>query len=79
LPDLNDFIIDKFPEVIPLEVKYRKLPEVEMTRSYQSFLAKYQPQTGYIVHLGDKSEKQVRNTLVKYLPYYQFIFQVLRL
>lgn len=70
-----DFVVDKLKEVIPVEVKYKKLSEPGMTRSYQSFLAKYKPNLGYIVHLGKESKKVVENTEVAFLPYYQFLFQ----
>lgn len=70
-----DFVADKLKEVIPVEVKYKKLSEPEMTRSYQSFLSKYKPNLGYIIHLGQGSKKVVENTEVAFLPYYQFLFQ----
>lgn len=69
-----DFVADKLKEVIPVEVKYKKLSEPEMTRSYQSFLSKYKPNLGYIIHLGQGSKKVVENTEVAFLSYYQFLF-----
>src|SRR3989344_492195 len=59
-----DFVVDKLHEVIPLEVKYKKLTESEMTRSFQSFLSKYQPKKGYVIQLGKRSEKQIEDTVV---------------
>lgn len=69
-----DFVADKLKEVITVEVKYKKLSEPEMTRSYQSFLSKYKPNLGYIIHLGQGSKKVVENTEVAFLSYYQFLF-----
>ena len=70
-----DFVIDKLPETIPVEVKYQKLSEPEMTRSFHSFLSKYHPKIGYIIHLGTMSKKRVEDTNIAFLSYYQFLFQ----
>lgn len=70
-----DFVVDKLQEVIPVEVKYKRLTEPEMTRSFQSFLSKYQPKRGYVIQLSKRSEEQMGDTVVFSLPYYQFLFQ----
>ncbi|PIU03490.1 ATPase [Candidatus Shapirobacteria bacterium CG08_land_8_20_14_0_20_39_18] len=70
-----DFVIDKVQEVIPIEVKYKKLSETETTRSFQNFLSKYQPKLGYVIHLGKESKERVGNTEIAFLPYSQFLFQ----
>lgn len=69
-----DFVVDKLQEVIPVEVKYKKLSKPELTRSFHSFISKYQPKRGYVVHLGKKSEEKGENTHIAFLPYYQFLF-----
>lgn len=70
-----DFVIDKLQEVVPVEVKYKGLLEPEMTRSFQSFLSKYQPKLGYVIHLGRENKKNVANSDISFLPYYQFLYQ----
>lgn len=70
-----DFVIDTLQEIIPVEVKYKKLSEPEMTRSFQNFLSKYRPKRGYVVHLGERSERKTDDAVVSFLPYYQFLFQ----
>lgn len=70
-----DFVIDKLQEVIPIEVKYKKLSQPAMTRSFQSFLSKYEPKRGYVIHLGKESKERVDNSDVVFLSYYQFLFQ----
>ncbi|PIR61744.1 MAG: ATPase [Candidatus Pacebacteria bacterium CG10_big_fil_rev_8_21_14_0_10_44_11] len=66
-----DFVLDKVQEVIPVEVKYKKLSKPEMTRSFQSFLSKYQPKQGYVIHLGRKNEEKIGVSSISFLPYYQ--------
>jgi len=65
-----DFVIDILPEVIPIEVKYKKLIKPEMTRSFQSFLSKYHPKRGYIIHLGKNNIVKMRGSVVTSLPYW---------
>jgi len=68
-----DFVLDKLGEVVPIEVKYKKLTQPMMTRSYKSFLSKYHPKQGYLIHIGEESEKKVETTKVSFLPYYKFL------
>lgn len=72
-----DFVLDSVQELVPVEVKYKKLKGPEMTRSFQGFLTKYKPKRGYVVHLGKPSARQVGETKVSFSPFYQFIFQSL--
>ena len=73
-----DFVVEKGLEVIPVEAKYTKMKNVEITRSYRSFLARYKPSKGYIVHLGKKSATQVdatgtEKTEIEAVPFYFLI------
>lgn len=70
-----DFIVDKIKEIVPVEVKYKRLLKPEMTRSFQSFLTKYQPKKGYVIHLGEAMKKQKEDTNISFLPYYRFLFE----
>lgn len=70
-----DFVIDKLQEVVPVEAKYKKLIGPEMTRSYHSFLTKYRPKSGYVIHIGVGSETRVEVAIVSCLPYYEFIYR----
>lgn len=72
-----DFVFEAGTEIIPIEAKYKIMEKLEITRSYRSFLARYEPKKGYIVHLGDNSEKKISNTIVRLIPYYKLIFQEL--
>lgn len=73
-----DFVVDTVREVIPIEVKYSKLsPRQNITRSFRSFLAKYSPAKGYVVHLGKDWEKEVYSIPIFFLSYHAFLFQKL--
>lgn len=68
-----DFVLQSGMEVIPIEVKYKRMEKVEITRSYRSFLARYKPKNGYIVHLGEEREIQVDDTLIHLIPFYRLV------
>ncbi|MBI2028974.1 ATP-binding protein [Candidatus Gottesmanbacteria bacterium] len=64
-----DFILETGLEVIPIEVKHTKILKPEITRSYRSFLTKYKPKKGYIVHLGEKFETETEGIRIYFIPY----------
>lgn len=68
-----DFVLESGLEVVPLEVKHTKLQKPEVTRSFRSFLLKYKPKKGYIVHLGKRFETRVDETKVYTLPIFDLI------
>ncbi len=65
-----DFVIDKGENTIPIEVKFTYLKNPEVTRSFRSFLTKYQPNNAFVIHLGDSMKKKINKTLVRFIPYY---------
>lgn len=65
-----DFIINQGVNVIPIEVKFTQLKSPETTRSFVSFLSKYQPPKAYIVHLGKPMKKKIGQTQVHFISYY---------
>ncbi|MBI4129983.1 ATP-binding protein [Candidatus Roizmanbacteria bacterium] len=71
-----DFVLEKGMEVLPVEAKYTKLSNLEVPRSLRNFLARYKPANGYVVHIGNKEDKQtIENTAVQLLPYYKLVLQ----
>ena len=62
-----DFVVNIGQESVPVEVKYSRLKSLEITRSFRSFLSKYNPRVGYIVHLGDSFEATIEKTTVSSL------------
>lgn len=72
-----DFVLCSGLKTIPIEIKYREIKTPEMTRSFQSFLTKYNPDKGYIIHLGSKIEGKKDNVIIYFLPYYRLLFESL--
>jgi predicted AAA+ superfamily ATPase len=72
-----DFVLDKNTEVMPVEVKYRKLNAPEASRSFQNFLSAYQPSRGYIIHLGDDMQKPINSTKTYWINWSKLIFEEL--
>ena len=72
-----DFVVDKGAEVVPLEVKYQQLKETKLSRSFQSFVAAYRPQKGYIVNLGFRGKASLGKTTVEYIPYFELLLLTL--
>lgn len=68
-----DFALELGTEILPIEAKYKIIERPEITRSYRSFLTRYEPKNGYIVHLGEESKIQINSTIVSLIPYYQLI------
>ncbi len=68
-----DFVLETGLDVLPIEVKYKRMDKPETTRSYRSFLARYKPKIGYIVHLGKEVKIQIDNTTVLFVPFSHLI------
>lgn len=66
-----DIIINTPKEAIPLEVKYQVFKKTILSRSYRSFISKYRPSKGYIIHLGDESMSKAADTKIFFLPFYK--------
>jgi len=65
-----DFVVDFVKEQIPIEVKFGKLKKTKISRSFRSFLNKYQPQKALIINLELKAEERVGRTKIFFIPYY---------
>lgn len=68
-----DFVLNKCDTLIPIEVKYSNLKRPETGRSFHSFIEKYSPKEGIIANLSLDSEIRIRNTHVKFMPFYKLI------
>ena len=68
-----DFIIHSEGEIIPVEVKYSDLKKTSVTRSFRSFLKKYQPKRAMIVNLSFKENIIIENTEVQFIPYWELV------
>ena len=68
-----DFIIRSGSKIIPVEVKYRQIKKPETTRSLQSFISAYQPDTALVVNLNYKDEIWIGKTKVCFVSFYELI------
>ncbi len=69
-----DFVIDSGRDVYPIEVKYKRMSETEITRALRSFIEKYRPAKAFIVNLSLKKSIKLNKTMVYIIPFYEIIF-----
>lgn len=62
-----DFIIEKKGEIIPAEVKVAKLKSQEISRSFVSFIDRYEPKSGFVINLAYQSIQKVKGTKIYYI------------
>jgi len=68
-----DFIVEKGEALIPVEVKFKALTDVEMPRSLLSFCERYQPAEAHVVNLALKKTTKVGKTRVHFIPYWELL------
>ncbi len=66
-----DFIIDAGKSVIPIEIKYKKMKNTELSRSFRSFLTKYQPKNAFIVNLTLKKNLHLSQTTIRFILFHE--------
>ena len=66
-----DFIVHTEKGILPVEVKYKSLKKLEITRSYRNFLSNYKPQEGIIVNLDLNKKVNIDSTVVNIIPYWK--------
>jgi hypothetical protein len=66
-----DFVIDTGEQIIPIEVKFSQLKTNRVSRSYRNFIDAYHPKKGYIINLNYENEIRIRETKVKFIPFYK--------
>ena len=69
-----DFVIRSGTSVTPLEVKGRDMKKPEVRRSFRGFLERYRPKHGYVVNKSLNDETLVDGTCIRFLPYWELIF-----
>jgi predicted AAA+ superfamily ATPase len=68
-----DFILHAGQDVIPVEVKYKKMKQPVLSRSYQSFLKKYAPAKGIVVNMELDETVVINGTQVFFLPFWKLL------
>lgn len=69
-----DFVIASGSQIIPLEVKYKHLKNPDISRSFRSFISKYNPGKAYIINLNYKNSIRINDTLIRFIPFYELFF-----
>jgi uncharacterized protein len=70
-----DFIIEKSGKIIPIEVKTTVKKE-NLTRSFNSFLTKYNPDIGFVATKDFEKTIKKDNTVVYFVPYVKLIQKI---
>jgi len=71
-----DFIINSGEEILPIEVKYKKLTKPSVERSMRSFIERYYPPRAVVVNLSLKEKIQIGRTEVLFLPFWDILFVI---
>jgi len=66
-----DFVLDVGREQNAVEVKYIFLKEPKITRSFRSFIERYNPKRAFIISLNLEDTLIVNETEVNFLPYFK--------
>lgn len=68
-----DFVIDKGTELLPIEVKYGMMNKPTISRSFRSFIEKYQPKTAWLINRAYTNELTINGTKVFFVPFYKLL------
>lgn len=64
-----DFILrTDFETVIPIEVKYRNLRGLDLSRGYKSFLDAYQPRQGFLISKNQIGKIEYNQSTIHFIP-----------
>jgi len=68
-----DFIVDFGKEILPIEVKYKKMQEPTVERSMRSFIDKYKPKEAWVINLDFEGEVKIGKTKIKFFSFYHIL------
>lgn len=68
-----DFVISKHDALLPVEVKYGFMEKATVSRSFRSFIEKYNPPTAWLVNRNFEHEITINQTRVMFLPFYKLM------
>ena len=68
-----DFVVDLGTDLIPIEVKYRKLVKPEVPRALRSFIEKYEPGKALIVNLTLDTTIKMNRTEIHIIPFHRIL------
>lgn len=65
-----DFVLNTGKEAVPVEVKYTKLKDTQLSRSFRSFLTKYKSSKAFIVNLSLTQEVSFEGIKIYFIPFF---------
>lgn len=68
-----DFIVQQEGEIIPVEVKFSKLKKCNISRSFRSFINRYNPSKALVVNLELDDKIKLDETNIEFIPYWKLI------
>lgn len=68
-----DFVINLGHRVMPVEIKSARMKKPELSRSFQSFLSKYNPPEAWIINRRLRADILSGETKVRFIPWYDLI------
>jgi predicted AAA+ superfamily ATPase len=66
-----DFVIERYENPLPIEVKYSSLKKPEITRSLRSFIDHYHPTDAWVVNLSYAGKMVLDSTTVHFIPFFR--------
>ncbi|MCX6305272.1 MAG: ATP-binding protein [Bacteroidetes bacterium] len=66
-----DFVIDRYENPLPVEVKYASLQKPEVTRSLRSFIDHYHPTDAWVINLSYSGKLLLDKTAVHFIPFFR--------
>jgi len=68
-----DFVVDSGRNLIPIEVKYKKLAAAKIPTSLRSFIKRYKPEKSLIINLSLDEGVVLNRTKIYILPFYKIL------
>lgn len=68
-----DFIIELGKDIIPIEVKFKRLETPEIPRALRSFIERYKPKKALIINLSLEKAMRLNNTQILTTPFYRLV------
>jgi predicted AAA+ superfamily ATPase len=66
-----DFVVQRYENPLPVEVKYSSLKKPEITRSLRSFIDHYKPSDAWVINLTYGGKLALEQTTVHFIPFFR--------
>ena len=70
-----DFVIDRGSDLLPIEVKFSSLRGPVLSKSFRSFIDKYNPPRALLISLDYEDRVRLGDTEVEFIPFRKFVFR----